>query len=123
MATQTWELSSTGTLEQEWSSLAARFGEGKERHQRETTPVRNFGPLCSTQHHRDHIPEAEIQKEVRQIEKELDELELQGVDMEKQLRGCEGGKQETALRRNRPRRQRRVTQSAIVVCGILWLVI
>lgn len=31
---------------------------------------------------------------MRDIEKQLFELELKGVDLEKQLRGCEGGKED-----------------------------
>uniref|UniRef100_A0A8C3UHD0 MICAL like 2 n=1 Tax=Catharus ustulatus TaxID=91951 RepID=A0A8C3UHD0_CATUS len=63
-----------------------------------TSPNRPGG-LSSTGSslHPDYLPEEKIQEKVRDIEKQLDELELKGVDLEKHLRACEGDESEDAL--------------------------
>ncbi|XP_065588974.1 MICAL-like protein 2 isoform X2 [Cyrtonyx montezumae] len=59
--------------------------------------IQGIEAVSPTKLHPDYLPEEEIQKKVRDIEKQLDVLELKGVDLEKQLRDCEGDESEDAL--------------------------
>ncbi|XP_078274627.1 MICAL-like protein 2a [Rhinoraja longicauda] len=59
-------------------------------------PVKSTAPSeeASSKH---RIPEEEIQMELRSLGKELDALEQKGVELEPQLRGCEGDDREDEL--------------------------
>ncbi|XP_069840010.1 MICAL-like protein 2 isoform X2 [Dendropsophus ebraccatus] len=61
------------------------------------SPVENNNIVSPNKLRPEYIPEEEIQRQLRIIEQELDYLEQQGVELEKQLRSCDGDDSEDSL--------------------------
>ncbi|XP_028914684.1 MICAL-like protein 2 [Ornithorhynchus anatinus] len=91
---QKWEESvlPSGKEQSSWSAGAGRTSALPGLQSPPTEELKSPGKF-----HPDYVPEEEIQKKVLDIQKELDVLELQGVELEKRLREAEGDESEDAL--------------------------